>query len=227
MRLTPFGGLSNRPVTPRIDTGKEIQMKNQSIRPKRTPTKETAAAIKATKLPPEPDMDQWNRECAARELSEAVGHFLKRATESELLKIRDVLLFAEMPDTTLSSAIIKAMRGEVITAPKIEGFDLDGFMQRVKALGYRQSLLAGLTALERNGGSSTPAEEFIDAMLYMYECKGLTPEAVEWKLEQFRDNYDYTSREVALFIQNNPQKFKDMSECLRETKEAKPELLRA
>src|ERR1700761_7272183 len=58
----------------------------------------------------EPDMDLSNRECRARELSEAVGHFVKRATESEIPKIRDILIFAEERDTTLSSAIIKAMR---------------------------------------------------------------------------------------------------------------------
>jgi hypothetical protein len=161
-------------------------------------------------------------EIEQEEVKNVLDRFLSTANRSEMRKLFSILqnhvcILSINSTGTLADAILLAMPSEVVANPNLEGFNAAHVLQRAATLCDRRRgyLLKCLDALDLDSGCMTPAEDFIDKILFLYESQALTPTQIKSTVAEFEENYADMEEGVALFIENNPATFKKLDECRR------------
>jgi hypothetical protein len=147
------------------------------------------------------------------ELRMRFEEFVDNASGADALLLRDILTkHVALRDEgsielSLPGAFAQAMNGAVVCVP--DDIDID-WQKLVKALGkmrtntYGDLLFPCLHAITTASGCTSPAEEFIVAILRDYYSHRLTPDNAADDLKEFRENYGLMSRWSAAFMENNP-----------------------
>lgn len=130
------------------------------------------------------------------------------ASAADALLMRDLLSkYSEVRregglEVSLPGAFAQAMNGALVCVP--DDIDID-WQRLIKSLGeahYRNLIFPCLDALAAHSGCTSPAEEFVRAVLSAYNSRYLTPDNAAHDLEEFRENYTLMSKWAAVFMEN-------------------------